>query len=75
MDIDDIAIMTPEDYATYMASKATSSVAGIEVAGEAKTLGVYDLNGVRVANSVENLGNRKGIFVVRTSNGAQKVIR
>lgn len=75
MDIDDIAIMTPEDYAAYMAGKATASVGNVAVAGEAQVLGVYNLGGVRVADSVEALGQAKGMFIVKTSNGAEKVIR
>ena len=74
MDIDDIAIMTPADYAEYVANKS-ASISSIAVDAEAKTLGVYDLRGVRVADSVENLGDSKGFFIVRTTNGSQKVIR
>lgn len=74
MDIDDIAIMTPADYAEYVANKS-ASISSIAVDAEAKTLGVYDLRGVRVADSMENLGDSKGFFIVRTTNGSQKVIR
>lgn len=75
MDIDDIAIMTPEDYATYMANKATSAIAEVAVDHNVQTLGVYNLNGIRVADSEKALGDAKGIFIVRTTEGAQKVIR
>ena len=75
MDIDDIAIMTPEDYAKYMADKASSSVADITGDRDAVTLGVYNLNGVRVADSAEDLDNARGIYVVRTTAGAKKIIR
>ena len=75
MDIDDIAIMTPEDYATYMANKATSAIAEVAVDHNVQTLGVYNLNGIRVADTEKALGDAKGIFIVRTTEGAQKVIR
>lgn len=73
MDIDDIAIMTPEDYATYMENKKNAAVEAIEA--EAAVLGVYDLNGIRVADNEEALGQAKGIFVVVTEAGAKKVVR
>lgn len=75
MDIDDIAIMTPDDYAAYMASKSENGVEDIAVSGNAQVLGVYDLNGIRVADSVENLGEARGLYIIRTTEGAQKVIR
>ena len=75
MDIDDIAIMTPDDYAAYMASKSENGVEDIAVSGNAQVLGVYDLNGIRVADSVENLGAARGLYIIRTTEGAQKVIR
>lgn len=73
MDIDDIAIMTPEDYAAYMAGKG-AGINGVEAAAEGEVLGVYNLSGIRVADSVEAL-NAKGLYIVRTTNGAKKVIR
>ena len=75
MDIDDIAIMTPDDYAAYMAGKSQNGVEDIAVSGNAQVLGVYDLNGIRVADSVENLGAARGLYIIRTTEGAQKVIR
>lgn len=75
MDIDDIAIMTPEDYETYMANKAESGITDVAVDANAVTLGVYDLNGVRIADTVEDLGNARGFYIVRTSAGARKIIR
>lgn len=75
MDIDDIAIMTPEDYAKYMENKKTSSVSGIAADINAEVLGVYDINGIRVADKAENLGKAKGIYIIRSTNGAKKVIR
>lgn len=71
MDVDDVAIMTPEDYAEYFASKGA---AGVEaVAADAAVLGVYNLQGIKVADSVEALGAAKGIYVVKTTEGAKKV--
>lgn len=75
MDIDDIAIMTPDDYAIYMANKGKEGIEDIAVSGNAQVLGVYDLNGIRVADSVENLGAARGLYIIRTTEGAQKVIR
>lgn len=77
MDIDDIAIMTPEDYALYMENKKPdqSSVASIATDNNAEVLGVYDINGIRVADKAENLGKAKGLYIIRTTNGAEKVIR
>ena len=76
MDIDDIAIMTPEDYATYMANKSAgiSEIAG-EFSADAKVVGVYNLNGVRVADSERALGDARGIYIVRTTEGVKKLIR
>lgn len=73
MDIDDIAIMTPEDYAAYMESKK-AALDEIAADAQAEVLGVYNLSGIRVADSVEAL-NAKGLYIVRTTNGAKKVIR
>lgn len=73
MDVDDVAIMTPEDYEIYMAGKG-DGVENIAVADDAAVLGVYNLNGIRVADNVEGLSS-KGLYIVRTTKGAQKVIR
>lgn len=76
MDVDDVAIMTPEDYKAYFDAKGDN--AGIEAVGseaDVETLGVYTLSGIRVANSVDGLGDAKGIYVVRTNKGANKIVR
>lgn len=75
MDIDDIAIMTPEDYAQYMESKGDAAISEIATDANAAVLGVYDLNGIRVADSVAALGSAKGFYIVKTTDGAKKVIR
>ena len=75
MDIDDIAIMTPEDYAQYMESKGQDAINEIATDANAAVLGVYDLNGIRVADSVAALGSAKGFYIVKTTDGAKKVIR
>lgn len=75
MDIDDIAIMTPEDYAQYMESKGQNAINEIATDANAAVLGVYDLNGIRVADSVAALGSAKGFYIVKTTDGAKKVIR
>lgn len=75
MDIDDIAIMTPEDYAQYMESKGQNAINEIATGANAAVLGVYDLNGIRVADSVAALGSAKGFYIVKTTDGAKKVIR
>lgn len=75
MDIDDIAIMTPEDYAQYMESKGDAAISQIATDANAAVLGVYDLNGIRVADSVAALGSAKGFYIVKTTDGAKKVIR
>ena len=76
MDVDDVAIMTPEDYKAYFDAKGDN--AGIEAVGseaDVETLGVYTLSGIRVANSVDGLGDAKSIYVVRTNKGANKIVR
>lgn len=75
MDIDDIAIMTPEDYAQYVESKGQNAINEIATDANAAVLGVYDLNGIRVADSVAALGSAKGFYIVKTTDGAKKVIR
>lgn len=75
MDIDDIAIMTPEDYAAYMASKGENSIIEIATDANAAVTGVYNINGIRVADSVEALGDARGVYIVKTTAGASKVIR
>ena len=74
MDIDDIAIMTPEDYEQYLANKS-AGVSDISVAAQGQVLGVYNLRGVRVADNAEALGAQKGFFIVRTTDGAQKLVK
>lgn len=75
MDVDDIAIMTPEDYKTYFDGKEAAGIADVAVEGIGEELGVYNLNGVRVADNVEALGDAAGLYIVRTTTGAKKVIR
>jgi len=75
MDIDDIAIMTPEDYATYMENKSAGISEVAASAADAKVTGVYNLAGVRVANDESGLGEAHGIYIVRTTEGAKKLIR
>ena len=75
MDIDDIAIMTPEDYEEYFENKATASIEELNADKEAVVTGVYNINGVRVADSIEALGDASGLFIIATTNGAKKVIR
>lgn len=55
--------------------KGEGGIEGITVEGNNEVLGVYNLNGVRVANNVEALGASKGLYIVRTANGAHKVVR
>lgn len=74
MDVDDVAIMTPEDYAVYFDSKEEAGIFDIVADRNATVTGVYNLNGVKVADSVETLGNIKGLFIVKTTAGAKKVI-
>lgn len=74
MDVDDVFVGTPEDYAAYKASKG--GVNGVaEVYTPAEERGVYSLDGVRVANSISELNGAKGIYVVRTADKAVKVVR
>lgn len=40
-----------------------------------EVLGVYNIQGMRVANNLEQLGADKGLFIVKTANGAKKVVR
>lgn len=75
MDIDDIAIMTPEDYASYMESKKASITSVEAVADGSAVTGVYNLSGIRVADSEEALGDNRGVYIVRTADSARKIIR
>lgn len=74
MDVDDVAIMTPEDYEEYMASKNPAGVNAIATE-KAEVLGVYNLNGVKVANSMDAVKDVKGVYIVKTTNGAVKVVK
>lgn len=51
-----------------------AGVEDVNIADNAAVLGVYNLAGVRVADNVEGLGAAKGLYIVRTSNGAKKVV-
>lgn len=64
MDLDDVCVYNPNDEAGI--SNVTDAAA---------QLGVYNLNGVRVANNAAELGNAKGVYVVRTNKGAFKLAR
>lgn len=69
MDIDDVCIWSDNDPA---GTDAAVNTVGVDTA---KELGVYNLNGVRVANNAAELGNAKGVYVVRTNKGAFKLAR
>lgn len=75
MDVDDIAIMTPEDYEEYFAQKSTAAVEDIISDAPAAVSAVYDLNGLKVADSLEALGNAKGLFIVKAGKDTKKVVR
>lgn len=46
------------------------------VAADSKVAqGVYNLQGIRVANNLEELGNQSGLYIVRTAEGAQKIVK
>lgn len=51
-----------------------AGVEEVNIADNAVVLGVYNLAGVRVADNVESLGAAKGLYIVRTTNGAKKVV-
>lgn len=79
---DNVMVVTPEEYAQYEENLLSDEphanldwlsvgVNDIEAVNDNKILGVYDLNGVEMGKSLEGL---KGIFVVRTGKGTQKVV-
>lgn len=74
MDIDDVAIMTPEDYAEYFANKESAGIENIITDANETVTGIYSINGMKVADSVESLGDTKGLYIVKTTSGAKKVI-
>lgn len=70
MDLDCVKLYSDED------PDGNDTPAGINnvIADNAVVLGVYNLNGVRVADNVEGV-SAKGLYIVRTANGAKKVVR
>lgn len=74
MDVDDVAIMTPEDYAEYFANKENTGVNEIFSGANAKVTGIYNLSGVKVAENLDAISGQKGLFIVKTSEGTKKVI-
>lgn len=64
MDIDLVRLYDPNE----------SGVATVGV-DAAQTIGVYNMNGIRVADNMDGLDSQKGIYVVRTTKGAYKVAR
>lgn len=65
--------MTVDNVAVW--NEVGAGVEGVTVAEDAAVLGVYNLSGVRVADNVEALGASKGLYIVRTNKGAQKIVK
>jgi len=70
-DVDDLVIMTPDEYQDYRDKREDESgVESVLLDENAEVTGVYNLQGVKVADTTEGL---KGIYILRTTNGAKKV--
>jgi len=79
---DNVMVVTPEEYAAYQEDLESeepkpnlgwmnAGVENVEGVEDNKILGIYNLNGVEMGKSLEG---QKGIFVVRTAKGTQKVV-
>lgn len=76
LDVDDVCVMTPDDYQEYFANKGVEDrVEALNAERNAQVTGVYDFAGVRVADSMDQLNGRKGMFIVTTTAGAKKIVK
>ena len=51
----------------------TAGIKGVTVANSSYSDGVYNMNGVKIANNIDNLP--KGIYVIKKNGKSQKVVK
>ena len=51
----------------------STGIKGVTVAGISYSEGVYNMNGVKIANNIDNLP--KGIYIIKKNGKSQKVVK